>query len=295
MVNKEVARTALFVAAVRARENSRSEPLFRDELSALLAGPEGMEWLAAAEADPLSNYHRDSFPYLEVRTRFFDDWALEAVGESKSRQLVILGAGMDTRAFRLGWPSSMRIWEVDSPDLFSLKESRLQSAGSRPDVDRVTVPADLTARAWVSRLVASGLDKESPTVWLAEGLFQYLTAGDVGQILTGASSVSCAGGRFGAEIITEDYLRGVANQRALQRRKSRGTPWVFGTNDPDALFLSHGWQVYERVGALEAAKAVGRRPALARGVGPPGSVFIGASRSPGPKPDGRKARPRRQR
>ena len=62
MGKKDVAKTALFVAAVRARENGRLNPLFRDELSSLLAGPEGLAWLAASEKDPASNYRRDSFP-----------------------------------------------------------------------------------------------------------------------------------------------------------------------------------------------------------------------------------------
>jgi methyltransferase (TIGR00027 family) len=122
LAKRDVATTALFVAAVRARENERSHPLFQDQLSSVLAGREGLEWLAASEASPASNYHRDSFPYLEVRTRYFDDWALDVVRDSGARQLVLLGAGMDTRAFRLPWPQGFQFWEVDTPELFALKE-----------------------------------------------------------------------------------------------------------------------------------------------------------------------------
>ena len=280
MVKTDVTFTALFVAAVRARENERTNPLFRDKLSALLAGREGLEWLAASEAEPRSNYHRDSFPFLEVRTRFFDDWTLEVVRESKSSQLVILGAGMDTRAFRLPWPSDLRIWEIDSPELFSLKEKRLRSAGAMLALDRITVPADLESRDWVSKLVARGLDRRNPTVWLAEGLFQYLPAAVVGQILRGASSASSLGSRFGAEVISEDYLRSVSKQRALLRRKGKGTPWVFGTNDPEALFRSHGWHVDSKVGATEAAKAMKRWPSSRKNdSGPPDAAFVDARKS----------------
>jgi O-methyltransferase involved in polyketide biosynthesis len=79
LAKTDFAATALFVAAVRARETERSDRLFQDELSSLLAGREGLAWLEASEVDPKSNYHRDSFPFLEVRTRYFDDWVLEAV------------------------------------------------------------------------------------------------------------------------------------------------------------------------------------------------------------------------
>jgi len=284
----DLAATALFVAAVRARESERINPLFRDELSALLAGPEGRGWLAASEADPASNYHRDSFPYLEVRTRFFDDWATKAIRERNARQLVLLGAGMDTRAFRLPWPNDLQFWELDTPELFGLKEARLQSAGVRLACDRVVVETDLTSGDWVGQLLARGFKEGRPTVWLAEGLFQYLTASDVDQVLEGAVSLSSQGSRLGAEIISEEFLRRRSNQRYLLRRKERGTPMVFGIDDPGALFRSHGWRADERVGAVEAAIALGRWPAPGAGSSrrshtrsAPGASFVTATKAPG--------------
>ena len=162
LTRADVAATALFVAAVRARENERANPLFRDELSALLAGREGLAWLAASEANPGSSYHRDSFPYLETRTRFFDDWALGAVREGGAKQLVVLGAGMDTRAFRIHWPAKLRFWEVDTHELFALKEARLQSAGVRPKCERVLVEADLTSRGWTKSLLDARIQQRYP-------------------------------------------------------------------------------------------------------------------------------------
>jgi len=285
LVKTDVAATALFVAAVRARENERSNPLFKDQLSSLLAGREGLAWLAASEANPGSNYHRDSFPYLEVRTRYFDDWVLKAVRECEARQLVLLGAGMDTRAFRLPWPEGFQFWEIDTPELFALKEARLQSAGVRLDCDRLVVEADLTSGDWVDSLVGRGFKKNLPTVWLAEGLFQYLKGTDVGQILESAASVSSPAGRLGAETISAEFLRRMSNQERLRRRKDRGTPWVFGTDDPEKLFRSHGWKVEDKVGALTAAVTLGRWPAtnleMSRSqVGPPGAFFVSATKAP---------------
>jgi len=282
----DVAATALFVAAVRARESERTNPLFRDELSALLSGPEGLAWLAESERDPASNYRRESFPYLEVRTRYFDDWASGAVREYGANQLVVLGAGMDTRAFRLSWPDDLRFWEVDTPELFSLKETRLQSAGVRLSCERITIPADLTSRSWVRSLLETGFERNRPTVWLAEGLFQYLAAADIDQILESASSVSSIGSRFLAEIISEDHLRNNSNRPAMKRRSARGTPWMFGTNDPETLFRRHGWTVDQKVGALEAAIALGRWKLSHDGrsgrseTGPPGASFVSAIRTP---------------
>lgn len=282
MPKSEVARTALFVAAVRAREQERPDHLFQDELSSVLAGPEGLAWLAASEANPASNYHRDSFPYLEVRTRFFDDWALKAVTDGGVRQFVILGAGMDTRAFRLSWPPGVRLWEIDTPELFAIKEARLQSAGAKATCERFVVKADLASSGWPGSLIDHGLKEAAPTVWLAEGLFQYLDAIYVSQILERAASLSPRGSRFAAEIISTDYLKRPSKRSTLKRRKERGTPWVFGTNHPDALFGAHGWSVEGSVSAIEEAVSLGRwseRQAGRSVVGPPGASFVSATRA----------------
>lgn len=296
MTRFDVAKTALFVAAVRARETERVDPLFKDQLSSLLAGPEGMAWLAASETDPKSNYRRGSFPYVEVRTRYFDDWTQEAVRESGALQLVLLGAGMDTRAFRLPWPPGFRFFETDTPELFALKEARLQSAGVRLDCERVVVQADLTSNSWVRSLLRQRFDKNRPAVWLAEGLFLYLTATDVKQILEGAASISSQGSRLGAEILSMEFLHKGANKWTLQRRKDRGTPWVFGTDNPEELLQSHGWTVDTEVGVVEAAKALGRwrdpRASPSRGSQDrtSGASFVTATKAPSGKASKRSAR-----
>ena len=279
MAKAGVTNTALFVAAVRAREGARPEPLFKDELSAVLAGREGIAWLAASEVDPQSNYRRDSFPYLEVRTRFFDDWLLGSLRAAKANQVVLLGAGMDTRAFRLAWPKGVKLWEVDTHDLFSIKERRLRSAGAAPLCSRLVVESDLSKRGWSRALVGEGFSTDRPAVWLAEGLFEYLSAKAVGDILATAASLSPMGSRLGAEIISEEYMKRPTNRPAMERRRGRGAAWRFGTDDPEALFKARGWKVESKVGASEAAVAFGRwapdRPSRA---GPPPASFVSSIR-----------------
>jgi methyltransferase (TIGR00027 family) len=80
-----------------------------DPLSSVLAGEN-----ARREG---ANLHREErLPYLAIRTRFFDDWLQRIVGPPL-RQIVFLGAGMDTRAFRLPWPDSVQLWEIDCAEL----------------------------------------------------------------------------------------------------------------------------------------------------------------------------------
>src|ERR687897_2939765 len=97
-----VGLTSRWMAAARARESERADRLFDDPLAATLAGPEGFTWLerleAAAQADGPGLYP-------VIRTRFFDDFLLDSCRILGVRQVVLAAAGLDTRAFRLDWPS----------------------------------------------------------------------------------------------------------------------------------------------------------------------------------------------
>jgi Leucine carboxyl methyltransferase len=100
-----VAATSRWMAAARARESERTDRLFCDPLAAVLAGPEGFEWLQDMEAAAGSDVPGR---YPVIRTRFFDDFVLDACQRLGVRQVVLAAAGLDTRAFRLQWPARTR-------------------------------------------------------------------------------------------------------------------------------------------------------------------------------------------
>ena len=125
-----VALTSLWAAALRAVESERPDALFHDPFARALAGPEGFEVLEAAWAvAPIEA------PTVPVRTRFFDQRIV------RGSQVVLLGAGMDSRAFRLDWPAGTRLFEIDLPEVLALKRQRLGAAV--PRCTRVEVAIDL--------------------------------------------------------------------------------------------------------------------------------------------------------
>jgi methyltransferase (TIGR00027 family) len=268
---QDVARTALMVAAFRAKESNRPNRLFDDPLSSVLAGENALREAA--------NHHRDErLPYLAIRTRFFDDW-LEKIVSPALRQIVFLGAGMDTRAFRSRWPDGVQLWEIDCPELLDLKQTRLNTVQAKPKCLRTPVPADLSVADWPYRLLMQGFHKEAPSAWLAEGLFLYLPSKAVAQILQTARSISCAGSQFGAEILSEDYLH--HHRARLEEAAARGTPWVFGTNEPAELFSQAGWRVNAVVQPGDEEANFGRWPQPSAPRHSPGlasSFFVTATR-----------------
>lgn len=123
----------LWTAAARVRESARPDALFVDPWAESLTGHAGRHQLEERECDQAPN------PYLPVRTRFFDD-SIQAANAS-SRQVVLLGAGMDTRAFRLPLAAGSVCYELDRDEVVAYKASILGAAKSWSE--RRPVPTDL--------------------------------------------------------------------------------------------------------------------------------------------------------
>ncbi|MDA7816545.1 SAM-dependent methyltransferase, partial [Porticoccaceae bacterium] len=111
--------------------------------------------------------------HLMSRTRFIDDLIKRSAG-SGIEQYVILGAGYDCRAHRLELPSSLRIFEVDQPEVQARKRSKLPR--QLCDSENVTyVPVDFTHQSLTKQLMDAGFDQSKSTVITLEGVSQYIT------------------------------------------------------------------------------------------------------------------------
>src|SRR5579884_1855517 len=110
--NEQLGFTARWTALGRAEESQREDALFHDPWAAALAGDLGQRWEDLAMPEEIQKSLR---AMLTVRTRFFDDFLQHAVMEQKIRQVVLLAAGLDARAFRLPWPEQTRLFELDQP------------------------------------------------------------------------------------------------------------------------------------------------------------------------------------
>lgn len=184
-----VGLTAVGVAWARAVESRRPDRLFDDPLAARVAqrGQQGLEESfgvregGLAQTSPVDEHVARAFlDYAAVRTRYFDDCLLEACADG-CRQVVILAAGMDARAFRLPWPAGIRIYELDRRDVLAVKEEVIAAEGVSPRCQRHGVATDLAAdwaADWAAELRAAGFSGGQQTAWLAEGLLNYLTPED---------------------------------------------------------------------------------------------------------------------
>jgi len=171
---------------VRAMESRRRDRLFRDPYAAafLAAAPEVFdpaERGAVACLSGLSGAGATFWSQAVIRTRFFDDYLIDAAGLG-IRQVVLLAAGLDTRAYRLNWPTDVRLFELDRPTC-SNSSGRCWLRGRRcRAVITGPVPGDLR-EDWAAPLIGVGLRADQPTAWLLEGLLIYLSATEVQRLL----------------------------------------------------------------------------------------------------------------
>ena len=111
--------------------------------------------------------------HLISRTRFIDD-LIEKSAKEGIEQYVILGAGYDSRANRLNLPPSLKIFEVDQPEVSDIKLSKLPK--DLPNLENITyVNVDFSYQSLSEQLLTAGFDQTKSTIFTLEGVSQYIT------------------------------------------------------------------------------------------------------------------------
>ncbi len=269
-INTGVGSTALFVAAARALGGRADDAPARDPLAEMFVSAAGGEW-----ADLLAGRLPDhplltadfGIPFQQhqlFRTRYFDDY-LNAAVTTGIRQVVVLAAGLDARAYRLPSLANCTVYEIDRPQVLRYKHDTLAQAGREPIADRREVAADLRAD-WPKALRAGGFDPEQPTAWLIEGLLIYLTAAAQDQLFDTVRSLSAPGSRVAVEQM--DPLPAEAADALVADGKA-GSEWVqLIYNEPrseaTAWFGEYGW-TGESTYLPDYIRSLGRTPASSDG------------------------------
>jgi methyltransferase (TIGR00027 family) len=163
-------RTALRVAIRRAAHQAIDRPrVLEDPIAERIIGP-------GYERDMERAMHyvaRDFRLYMSVRSRYAEDRLAQQVAEGV-RQYVILGAGLDTFAYRNPFPS-LRVFEVDFPATQAWKHELLAQAGIAIPENVTFIPLDLEHKSLAESLLEAGLDAAAPAFFGWLGVVPYLT------------------------------------------------------------------------------------------------------------------------
>ena len=251
-ITTSVGSTALFVATARALEAQKPEPLALDPYAEVFCRAVGGD--VADVLDGKVPDHELKTPdwgeyfvnFQGARTRFFDNYFRQAADDGV-RQVVILAAGLDSRAYRLSWPDQTSIFELDQPQVLDFKREVLAEQGAKPNAERREVAIDLR-EDWPQALRDSGFDPTRPSAWIAEGLLIYLPADAEEQLFSGINALASAGSHVAVEdsapMSSDDYSSAVEEERADaegERRVFFQLVYNERHAPADQWFDQHGW------------------------------------------------------
>lgn len=244
-----VGSTALFVAASRALEARKPDPLAVDKYAEAFCRAVGGEWTTAVEGTdpdhPLQTEFGESFVNFQgARTKYFDEYFARAI-DAGVQQVVLLAAGLDSRSYRLPWADGTVVYELDQPRVLEFKRDTIERLGEAPTAERREVAIDLR-EDWPAALRASGFDPSRPSAWIAEGLLIYLPATAQERLFAGIDALAAPGSFVGIEEAMPMPDEAFAAKRA--EAVSSGEENAFFTlvynqqhAPADAWFGEHGW------------------------------------------------------
>jgi methyltransferase (TIGR00027 family) len=268
-ITTSVGSTALFVATARALEAQKPDPLAVDPYAEVFCRAVG--GTAADVLDGKNPEHRLRTPdwgehfvnFQGARTRYFDDYFRRAA-DAGIRQVVILAAGLDSRAYRLTWPDHTTIFELDRPQVLDFKREVLAEQGAKPNAERREVAIDLR-EDWPQALRDSGFDAAKRSAWIAEGLLIYLPATAEQQLFTGIDALATPASHVavedGAPMASDDYADAVEQERAAVAEGEQRVFFQLVYNErhapADQWFDEHGWTA-EATPLADYLREVGR-------------------------------------
>lgn len=250
---ENISDTARWVAVYRAMESARRDALFNDPFAARLAGAQGTRIVSELK-------HGKSLAWpMIVRTAVFDEMIIDRVANHRVDTVVNLAAGLDTRAWRMRLPPSLRWIDVDLPGITEYKANAMR--GEKTACAYEAIAIDLTDASERAALFAR-IDSESKrALVITEGLLIYLTAEQVGSLARDIHSMQCA--IWWLFDLASKRLLHIMNRYWGRAVKAGNAPFQFAPAEGTAFFEKFGWREVEFRSGLDEAHRLRREMRMA--------------------------------
>ncbi|XP_039035719.1 putative S-adenosyl-L-methionine-dependent methyltransferase Mflv_0168 [Hibiscus syriacus] len=230
--NDPLLRSAIHSASLRFQETHKREPLFADPYAGCFVPPHTRMDLE----NPLKHYC--------IATKFIDDKLLRTANHMDGlKQVVILSDGMDTRPYRLNWPSSTIIFDISPDRVFQKAAQKLKGVGAKVPRNCLYLHVPLESTDIQQALRATGFNGNRPSIWAIQGL-PVMTLARFEEILSTVSGMAMKGSVFLGE------LPAWLAETEFGSKSSTGE-WMGN------LFMSNGFKV-EMVRYNDVAKSLGK-------------------------------------
>ncbi len=257
MLERQPSRTAFAAAAHRAAHQVLERgAIFTDPLALTILGDDAETVTSEARADP---GRRGMRVFIAARSNLSDAWLAEGVQQRDVTQMVVLGAGLDTFAYRHPLAARLKVFEVDHPATQAWKRRRLAETGVSAPAALTYAPIDFERDRLLDGLVAAGLDPDVRTFFAWLGVVPYLTTEAIRSTF---STIAALPG--GAEVVFDysDPPHTLSPEHQMrqasraQRVAAIGEPWLsyFEPAELQALLQELGFAHVEDLGPPELAQ-----------------------------------------
>lgn len=239
-----VTDTALWIATIRATEGERADAVFHDPLASLLAGERGRKISRSLSRSAMVAWG------VVARTSAIDRLINEAI-QSGVDTVLNLGAGLDTRPYRMDLPSHIRWIEMDFPIIVETKRSKL--IGYTPVCRLERIGMDLLDRSARSELFAQYGATSKSTLVITEGVISYFSNNDVANLAEDLFAIPSI------VFWIQDFDN--AGTRRMPRgwaKKLKAAPILFQVNDWFEFFKQSGWRPHKIITNGEESKRINR-------------------------------------
>jgi methyltransferase (TIGR00027 family) len=253
-----VSDTALWVAMYRAQESKRADAVFHDPLAERLAGERGRKMVD-------STPHSSTIGFALVVRTVAIDRLIELAIVNGIDTVINLGAGLDTRPYRMKLPKELRWIEIDFPHTINYKSEVLKS--ETPVCKLELIAADLSQRAERKQLFWNLSRETKNALVIAEGVIWYLTNTQAKELAEDIFIIPS----FHYWIMDYAQGKGRRNKQSEDVAKNlTNAPWLFTENDPLNYFGEVGWKTKENIFILDEADRIGRKMPMSF----PGSLLM---------------------
>ena len=244
-ISQPVARTAFYCCVIRADDAASADPLCGDTFAVRFVDDE-----VRRDVTPATRLKHPAISNV-ARHRMVDDIVRDALASDRNRRIILLGAGFDTRAYRM---QGGRWFELDDPPLLAFKESRLPAAEAPNPVQRIPVVFQSdTPDRYIGQLAG-----DDHALVILEGVSMYLSDQALRDV-AGALMRHLPNGTLVCDLMSAAFARRFG--RPLQRAfRSLGATFGNQSPQPSQIFVNAGMQVRARHSIVRRAKQAGRVP-----------------------------------
>lgn len=190
--------------------------------------------------------------YMLIRTKYFDNALKRWLRRHPASQVVILGAGFDTRALRFGghYGGNVVFYEVDLKGMSEHKKAVIESHGlNRQEVEIRYVPANFHEESPIDALLMNGFDRQVPTCFICEGISFFLEKATIHKLLQQIKNLMCCEAIVTLDYVFRDYVEGNLDYYGAKETHAElielGEPHIFGLNydEVENLFNEFGYEI----------------------------------------------------